>query len=91
MTSEAVLFVFYTLLKSSSWTYGTFPKGWSWTGSGSTSSIKNTSKLKYEREEQFNGTKHNQDKMQVYLKKYFDKLKQNGIVKFYKIRKSYKP
>lgn len=90
MSSEAVLFVFYTLLQPVSWTYGKFPNGWNWTGSGSTSSIKGT-KLKYEREEQFNGTKKSQDKMQEYLEKYFDKLKQKGIVKFYKIRKSYKP
>jgi hypothetical protein len=90
MPSGEVLFVFYTMLKPISWTYTTFPKGWHWTGSGFTNSIKGK-KIKYEREEQFNGIKMNQDKMQDYLQTYFTKLKEKGIVKYYKIRKTYRP
>jgi hypothetical protein len=88
--SSQTLFVFYTLLKPVSWTYGKFPQGWVWTGSGFTNPL-NGKKLKYEREEQFNGTQKNQDKMKDYLDRYFKKLKEKGVVQFYKIRGSYKP
>jgi hypothetical protein len=81
------LFVFYSLHpESTDWRYTKkFPKGWSWTGSGS------TSQLPYTHEEQFNGPKETQSKMRQYLITYFEKLKSQKIIKKYKIRNSYKP
>ena len=48
-------------------------------------------KYKYLQEEQFNGSLENRNKMKEYLVKYFDKLKKDKIIKYYKIKYSYKP
>jgi hypothetical protein len=93
MDDKKVVFVFYTFKdnsKSYSWTYSTLPKGWEWVGSGSTAPI-GDKKNKYEFEEQFGGPKITQDKLIKYLDTIFKKLKKNGIIKIYKLRKSYLP
>ena len=91
---EGVIFVFYTMQKGGTWTYKKFPKNWDLVGSGHTNpftkdGMKNY--FKYEREEQFGGSMKNREKMKEYLTKIFDKLKKDKIIKFYKIKYSYKP
>jgi hypothetical protein len=85
MSDEKTLFVFYTFEKPASWEYGRMPKGWWWVGSGSTGS------LLYDREEQFMGPVSNQDRAARHLESCFKKLKERGILKRFKIRKSYLP
>lgn len=83
---ESVIFVFYEPIHSSKWTYkNKFPKGWTWTGVGSTSN------KYYPQEEQFDGPKESRTSMKKLLDDYFKKLKKNGIIVRYKIRYSYKP
>ena len=82
------IFVFYTFNESGigcSWTYKALPKSWWWVGSGSTGS------QKYQQEEQFQGSKKAQDKAAQYLDKVFSALKKKGIIKVFKIRRSYLP
>jgi hypothetical protein len=86
---DKTLFVFYTASKNSSWRYN-LPVGWSVVGSGSTSAI-NGKKLKYEREEQFQGPANNQKSTIQYLDTFFNVLKNNGEIKYFKIRQSYLP
>jgi hypothetical protein len=83
----STLFVFYNINGIHTWKYDSkkFPKGWKWTGSGS------TGKTKYPREEQFDGPKEGRDKMKKYLDSFFKKLKTKKIVSNYKIRNSYLP
>lgn len=88
---SSVIFVFYTFKQVDSWTYTKFPKGWNWTGAGSTTSLNSTKKRVYEREEQFNGPRETRDSMKVYLEKIFDKLKKKGVIERYKIRFAYRP
>jgi hypothetical protein len=89
MTDQAkTIFVFYTFADSSvecSWTYNALPKSWWWVGSGSTGS------QKYQQEEQFQGPKKTQDKTAQYLDKVFSALKKKGMIKVFKIRRSYLP
>lgn len=90
--NESIVFVFYTLNKSESWTYASMPKGWRWVGSGSTQPLKGTSKpTQYEQEEQFMGPPSSRSVMKTYLQRYFDRLLKKGILKRYKIRYSYLP
>jgi hypothetical protein len=92
MADEKTIFVFYTLDPSSKgWEYKKLPKGWWWVGAGSTSPVGATHKLKYEREEQFSGPEQTKQATIDYLDGVFAKLKQQGIVKIYKIRQSYLP
>jgi hypothetical protein len=82
------IFVFYTFNESSmgsSWAYKGLPKSWWWVGSGSTGS------QKYQQEEQFQGSVKTQDKAVQYLDKVFSALKKKGIIKVFKIRRSYLP
>ena len=88
--NDKVLFVFYTFDNIDYWSYGKFPKGWRWVGSGSTSALQKK-KLKYERVEQFMGPKKTIKKMQDFLNNYFKNLKNKGTIKIYKISKSYSP
>lgn len=82
----AVIFVFYTMaMANKQWTYKNLPKGWAWTGAGSTSNIN------YPREEQFNGPRESRDSMREMLDDFFKDLKKNGVIARYKIRISYKP
>jgi hypothetical protein len=94
MEDSKVLFVFYTINekteKNTFWSYKKLPKKWNWIGSGKTSAIKDK-KLEYLQEEQFNGDKKTQLIMVEYLTKFFDKLKKDGIITKYKIRRSYLP
>jgi len=69
----------------SSWAYKGLPKSWWWVGSGSTGS------QKYQQEEQFQGSVKTQDKAVQYLDKVFSALKKKGIIKVFKIRRSYLP
>ena len=85
MEAEKVIFVFYTLESPNTWKYTKIPKGWWWVGSGSTGS------QKYQQEEQFQGPKKTQDKTAQYLDKVFNALKKKGIIKLFKIRRSYLP
>lgn len=80
----AVIFVFYAMANEN-WTYKNLPKGWTWTGAGSTSNIN------YPREEQFNGPRETRDSMSEILDDFFKDLKNKGIIARYKIRNSYKP
>lgn len=88
---NSVIFVFYTFKQIDSWTYSKFPKGWDWTGSGSTTPMNSIKKVLYEREEQFNGPMETRDQMKAYLQKIFEGLKKKGILKRFKIRFSYRP
>lgn len=85
MEAEKVIFVFYTLKSSDTWKYSKIPKGWWWIGSGSTNNPK------YAQEEQFQGPEKTKTAMLMYLNMLFNDLKQKGIVKNYKIRRSYLP
>jgi hypothetical protein len=94
MANEKTLFVFYTLDPSSKgWEYNKLPKGWWWVGAGSTSPVGTKSQplLKYEREEQFSGPAETKHATIEYLDNIFAKLKEQGVVKIYKIRQSYLP
>ena len=103
MSRDKVLFVFYSFvdgMEGTSWHYDKFPKGWEWTGSGSTIPFgsdrekhirNNLSVLDFSREEQFNGPTETLNSMKEYLNKFFKQLKIDGIIKNYKIKKSYKP
>lgn len=84
--NEKVLFVFYTLSASgASWEYPRLPREWKWIGSGSTSSVK------YQREEQFQGSTKQLKQTRDYLDQVFKKLKEKNVIKLYKIRNSYLP
>lgn len=91
MDNEKTIFVFYTLKNSGNWNYFDLPEGWRWVGSGSTTAINELPITKYQREEQFNGPKITQKKTREYLNKVFQKLKNDGMIKIYKIRNSYLP
>lgn len=94
MSEEKTLFVFYSLDPSSKgWEYPRLPKGWRWVGAGSTSPVptKPKDRLKYEHEEQFNGPEETKQATIKYLDGVFSKLKEEGLVKIYKIRQSYLP
>jgi len=91
MTTTSVVFVFYTMGTGGHWTYGKLPKSWHWIGSGMVNPLGKTKRKqnKFIRDEQFNGDKKNRKQMRDYLNKYFTKLQERGVVKFYKIRNSY--
>ena len=89
-TGDKVLFVFYTFDNTESWSYGKFPKGWRWVGSGSTAAV-GKKKSKYEQEEQFMGPEKTRKNMHNYLDKYFKNLKKNKVIKIYKVENSYSP
>jgi len=81
------LFVFYKFNPNASkntWLYKRFPKGWDWIGGGGI-----PLESGFEREEQFNGSKEGQKNMKEYLKKFFDKLKKDGIITKFKIHNSF--
>lgn len=93
MSDQKTLFVFYTFdekARGASWFYKSLPKGWWLVGSGSTSSL-GGKQMKYESEEQFQGPRVSHEGAKEYLDKIFKKLKKDGIIKIYKIRKSYLP
>lgn len=87
---NAVVFVFYTLRQPVTWKYPAFPKGWVWTGAGTTNPI-GGKPLAYEREEQFNGPRVSREKMREKLEEVFASLKARGILKKYKLRNAYRP
>ena len=81
---EQVLFVFYTLGENAkNWKYDNFPKGWSWTGCGSTSAIGEPFK-EYQREEQFNGPSESAEQMIDYLEAYFIGLLDDKVITKFK-------
>lgn len=90
-----MIFVFYTIRGYAKWCYiKNFPKTWRWIGGGHTNPFTKdgmSQKYSYLNEEQFMGSFDNRDKMVEYLKNFFDKLKNDGKIKKYKIRYSYKP
>jgi hypothetical protein len=89
---EKVIFVFYTFAQGGSWTYNKLPTGWWWVGGGSTGPVNASGTSgKYEREEQFQGPAKTQDKTMLYLDKVFTKLKKDGVISMFKLRKSYLP
>jgi hypothetical protein len=89
---EKVIFVFYTFAQGGSWTYNKLPTGWWWVGGGSTVPVNASGTSgKYEREEQFQGPAKTQDKTMLYLDKVFTKLKQDGVISKFKLRKSFLP
>lgn len=92
---EQVVFVFYTLQRPERWTYHRLPSGWRWVGAGFTepvlSNAASTHVQRYQHEEQFMGPKMSRDIMKLYLQTYFDRLKEKGIVRIYKIRYAYRP
>jgi hypothetical protein len=90
-SKPSVLFVIYTLeMPDVRWTYTRLPKSWKWVGSGSTSPM-GAKKLKYEREEQFEGAHEHMKPAREYLDYVFKQLKAKQVVKCYKIRNSYLP
>jgi len=92
MTEEKVIFVFYTFGNGGSWTYAKLPAGWWWVGSGSTTAINGIGETyKFKREEQFKGPAKSQDKTMQYLKQKFTKLKEDGVITMFKLRRSYLP
>jgi GH24 family phage-related lysozyme (muramidase) len=89
---EKVIFVFYTFAQGGSWTYNKLPSGWWWVGSGSTvPTVPGNASEKYKREEQFQGPAVTQEKTMLYLDKVFTKLKKDGVISMFKLRKSYLP
>lgn len=89
-SDEKVIFVFYTFGDGGSWTYAKLPAGWWWVGSGSTAPV-NGVQYKFKREEQFKGPAKTQDKTMQYLNKVFTKLKEDGVITMFKLRRSYLP
>ena len=79
---ESTVFVFYTMAEGSSWSYS-LPKGWWWVGAGSPMTPK------YEREEQFQGPAASRTKTMNYLDSFFKKLKKQGIIKTYKVSRTF--
>jgi len=99
---EKVVFVFYTFanagsLPYSSWTYNKLPTGWWWVGAGSTASLpKDTTTavkraILYKREEQFKGPENTQAQTMQYLNTVFTKLKKDGVIARFQLRRSYLP
>jgi hypothetical protein len=96
-----VVFVFYTVANSgslpySSWTYNKLPAGWWWVGAGSTAPFNDTPTavkraVLYKREEQFMGPENTQEKTMQYLNTFFTKLKKDGVIARFKLRRSYLP
>ncbi len=79
---ESTVFVFYTMARGSSWSYS-LPKDWWWVGGGSPATAK------YEREEQFQGPSASRAKTMNYLDSFFNKLKKQGIIKKYKVSRTF--
>ena len=88
MNSKSV-FVFYTLKTNSNWTYPEFPKSWKWIGSGSTRPLGDKSKVRFEREEQFNGLEESYNEMIQLLNSKFIYLKNNNKIVDFLITDSY--
>ena len=85
-SNESVIFVFYDLLKDdATWNFGRLPGSWWWVGHGGTSNPL------YPHEDQFQGDVKDIVKIKEIIKKKMDKLVAQGVVKRYKIRRSYKP
>jgi hypothetical protein len=97
------LFVFYTFCEGraeTQWTYK-LPKGWYGVGAGSTESVfvKPTllsylfppKPVKYLREEQFSGPKGTAPLARAHLQRMFDDLKRRGVIKCFKIRRTFSP
>lgn len=82
-TSQATLFVLYTLNESESWEYGTLPKDWWWVGAGSADGTG------FEQEEQFTGPPSLRTHMKEFLNTYFTDLKDRGIITKFVIRSKY--
>lgn len=84
METEKVMFVFYTLeIPGRSWNYRFLPEGWKWFGSSE------TKRVDFSREEQFQGPEKNKKEMFKYLTEIFEKLKNEKVVKHYKLTESY--
>ena len=88
--SESVIFVFYNLLKEYKWLYNDLPKYWHWVGSGFAAAL-TKKRSKFLREEQFSGPLSTRKETMNYLKAYFNRMKDKGIVESFKIEVSYKP
>ena len=87
---EGCLFVIYKIDSNSNkknWTYEKLIDDWEYIGGGTTYSSKQifNSKIKYPREEQFIGNPKYTNKMKDKLRNIFEKLKDQKIVKQYKI------
>lgn len=67
-----------------SWSYGSFPSGWFWVGSGGMWESSG-----FEQEEQFGGPASGLPKMRKYLETFFAYLKKKGVLARYAIRNSY--
>lgn len=97
--NQAVLFVFYNIHQEppndDNITWTKMPKGWNFTGSGSTQPItivgQKKMKTSYDREDQYNGPKETKAKMKEYLDKAYSKMKEKNIITRYIIRNSYLP
>lgn len=96
VNDEGIIFVFYTIDNPGEWKekIKKMPKEWNIYGSGHTNPLTKNGMLnlyKYEREEQYGGPMKNREQMKKILADYYNKLKKNGLIKFYKIKFSYKP
>ena len=90
------IFVFYSFCIFSekiNWTYD-LPEDWKWIGKGSTAPLFDASSsckriVAYTHEEQFLGT--DKEVIVDYLKRYFDKLKDDEVLSKYSIISDYDP
>lgn len=90
---DKTIFVFYTAADDppvEKWKIPKYPSGWEFIGQGSTAPI-GGKKLKYRREMQWMGPSSSKTKMIELLDNLFMSLKENGNIKYYKIRQSYLP
>ncbi|MEX0595219.1 MAG: hypothetical protein WD512_01885 [Candidatus Paceibacterota bacterium] len=89
------IFIFYQPGSNFSfWTYPKLPNGWSWIGSGSTTSINSVGQVVtkiYTREEQFQGPSTHLAKVKSFLDRKFKDLAQKKIIRKYKISTTYNP
>lgn len=90
---ESVIFVFYTVTdEADKWEYTNVPKDWWWVGKGTIHPTDNKvpKDAKYLNEEQFQGPKKSRNIMKKYLNDVFKELKNDGWIKYYAIRYTYR-
>lgn len=79
------IFTYYTITPNppkGKWDYKTrdFPDGWDWVGGSYCSNY-----TEYDREDQFGGPANKETEMIYCLEQYYEKLRQVGVIKIYKV------
>lgn len=85
MDETISIFSYYTMNPNpprGNWDYKSkdMPQGWGWVGGCYCSAY-----TEYEREDQFAGPVEKEKNMVYYLEQYYEKLRQSGVIKTYKV------